>query len=136
MGLDGRTLRSWLELKADASPSEPPRCPHIQLKNIYPTCHVPEKLMSYWLSNINDSPLTKCPFSSLYKIFPHAQLYEALWQGSQEHHVNLINLCLIKFSKLLIIGNFEGCFINLHLKCHLQFRKAKVCSWNYLRFKE
>ena len=29
MGLDPRTPRSWPELKADASPAEPPGCPEM-----------------------------------------------------------------------------------------------------------
>lgn len=39
--------------------------------------------------------------------------------------VNLLNRCLIKFLKFLIIGN-RGCFINLNLKCYLLFRKVKL----------
>ena len=31
VGLNLRTLRSWPELKADALPTEPPRCPQIML---------------------------------------------------------------------------------------------------------
>ena len=31
-GLNSRTVRSWLELKSDAQPTEPPRCPDIIFK--------------------------------------------------------------------------------------------------------
>ena len=61
-GLNSRAVRSWPELKSDAQPTEPPRCPHLYHFQLETPCSVA-------LVKINRDPSVA---NSLFKLFHFA----------------------------------------------------------------